>query len=283
MAWTTAARRGGGVVLKTREAKVGKAIVRLAETKSGYAGIVLLGNDIKTKLTGQSAEGLWQQLLVEAEKSNPNFVGFDGAKNRFQRIFKDGFKSPVYRLEERDYKVKAKSRLDTVAPLDTALDGKGLGPVILAVYQSTNLLNAQFEKPRIREALLGPHADLFVRGAAIFAMGDIDRGLSQMEQALKPHDVAKWTAVTYLPFLWRPDIHMFLKPQVTRNFAERVGHALARDYSAKLKCSVYRSLLDLVATTEKAIGDLEPADHIDVQSFIWVVGEYTADDEAGLN
>jgi hypothetical protein len=36
---------------------------------------------------------------------------------------------------------------------------------------------------------------------------------------------------------------------------------------------VYESLLDLVAKTEANIGDLQPEDRIDVQSFIWVVGD----------
>jgi hypothetical protein len=35
---------------------------------------------------------------------------------------------------------------------------------------------------------------------------------------------------TYLPFLWRPEAHMFLKPEITTEFAARVGHRLADDY-----------------------------------------------------
>jgi len=45
---------------------------------------------------------------------------------------------------------------------------------------------------------------------------------------LKPKDAAKWTVVTYLPFLWRPDTHMLLKPMVTTDFAERVDIALRK-------------------------------------------------------
>ena len=51
-----------------------------------------------------------------------------------------------------------------------------------------------------------------------------------MERALKHHESAKWTVVTYLPFLWRPETHMFLKPEVTKDFAARVGHRFASDY-----------------------------------------------------
>jgi hypothetical protein len=55
-----------------------------------------------------------------------------------------------------------------------------------------------------------------------------------MQQALKLHAIAKWIAVTYLPLLWRPDAHMFLKPKVTTDFASRVGHRLANDYAPQL-------------------------------------------------
>jgi hypothetical protein len=100
-----------------------------------------------------------------------------------------------------------------------------------------------------------------------------------MERALKPHNNAKWTVVTYLPFLWRPDQHMFLKPDVTNDFAARVGHRFALNYGAKLDMPVYEDLLDLAEKTSIELADLEPRDRIDVQSFIWVVGGYPADAE----
>ena len=64
-----------------------------------------------------------------------------------------------------------------------------------------------------------------------------------MERILSKHDNAKWTVVTYLPFLWRPEQHMFLKPVVTQDFAERVGHSFVHEYSPALEPDVYASLL----------------------------------------
>jgi hypothetical protein len=40
---------------------------------------------------------------------------------------------------------------------------------------------------------------------------------------------------------------------------------------------VYASLLDLVERTSHELSDLQPRDRIDIQSFIWVVGEYQED------
>jgi len=72
---------------------------------------------------------------------------------------------------------------------------------------------------------------------------------------------------------------MYLKPEVTKEFASRVGHRLASDYEARLNIDVYDSLLDLVAKTASELADLKPQDRVDVQSFIWVVGNYKMDSE----
>jgi hypothetical protein len=143
---------------------------------------------------------------------------------------------------------------------------------VLAVFQ-TNMLSP-FEKMRIKDVLHGPRADDFVRAAARFALDGGKANLAAMEQALKPHDNAKWTVATYLPYLWRPDFHMFLKPEATQDFATRVGHRFASDYQARLHLPVYESLLDLVDKTAAELSDLAPRDRIDIQSFIWVVGNY---------
>jgi hypothetical protein len=71
---------------------------------------------------------------------------------------------------------------------------------------------------------------------------------------------------------------MFLKPEKTVDFAERVGHPFAHLYSAGLISEVYASLLDLAAETERQVTSLGPADRIDIQSFIWVVGAYEDSD-----
>lgn len=263
--------------MKSRDAKVGKAEIRLRETKTGFGGVVLLDGAIKAKLEDQNSDRLWERLHQEAAKLNPNFVGYDGARTRFLKFFPGGFTSEIYlrdkKLGEREYKWEAKKLLDQSVPLDAAHEKPGFGEAILAVFRKTNLLEPRFETARVQEALRGPQADEFIRGAATFALGNTARGLAAMAHALKPHGVAKWTVVTYLPFLWRPETHMFLKPNVTRKFASRVGHRFDDDYTAKLEEKVYESLLDLIQETRTQLTDLAPRDNIDIQSFIWVVGE----------
>jgi hypothetical protein len=248
--------------------------LRLAKQGSEFFGLA----DGKVIVQGVDADDVWRRLHDEAGKSNPKYFGFDGAINRFLRFFPNGFHSPAFDSQERTYKLDAKAKLDKTVPLNSALTESGYGEPILSAYRATNLLYP-VEKTRLQELLRGNDADKFVRAAASFASNETASALREMELALKPYENAKWTVVTYLPYLWRSDHHMFLKPEVTKDFAARVGHPFANQYEARLHFGVYESLLDLVQKTEEALKPLEPRDRIDIQSFIWTVGEYRDDRE----
>lgn len=256
-----------------REATIKKAVLRLVEDNRALTGILIADGKIKVRITGDDADDVWRRLHDEAGRADPQYFGHDGAKSRFLHFFAGGFGSQAYIDEERAYKLAAREKLEKTLPLEAALTGSGHGEAALAVFRSLNLLSP-FEKVRLQEVLRGPLADQFVRGAARFATGEMKAGVMEMERALKPSDCAKWTVVTFLPFLWRPDAHMFLKPQVTTDFAARVGHRFANDYAPPLELSIYESLLDLTSQTEREIHELAPRDRIDIQSFIWVIGDY---------
>jgi hypothetical protein len=256
-----------------REKPLNDMILRLVETDKLFIGVIISAGAKKVQIEGVDADDVWRRLHDEASKTNPKYFGFDGARARFLYWFKDGFQSQTYLRQERNYKVAAKSNLDVAAPLDKAVDGSGYGEAVLAAFRATNLLSP-FEKTRLQDVLRGPAADPFIRAAARFTMGEGKSALLQMERALKPHEGAKWTVATYLPFLWRPEKHMFLKPEATKDFAARVGHRFHLDYEPRLEISVYECLLDLVERTSAELAELKPRDHIDVQSFIWVVGDY---------
>src|ERR1700688_1254681 len=261
-----------------REGKLDDLVLRLVEKDKLFIGLVIAGGAKKLQIDGTNADDVWRRLHDEAGKANPKYFGFDGARARFLRFFPNGFHSTGYAERERDYKVAAKKKLDAAAPVEKAATGSGFGEAILAVFRATNLLSP-FEKTRLQEVFRRPAADPFIRAAARFTMGETKPALLEMERALKPGETAKWTVVTYLPFLWRPEKHMFLKPEVTKDFAARVGHRFASDYESRLDIGVYDSLLDLVAKTAAELSDLKPQDRIDVQSFIWVVGAYKEDTE----
>lgn len=261
-----------------KETRLGKTVLRLVDTGKLFVGLAVADDAVKLKIEGDTADEVWRRLHDEVGKTNPRYVGFAGARNRFLHFFPNGFHSSGYETNERDYKVAARARLLRSVPLADAVEGVGLGEAVLSVFRATNLLSL-FEKTRLQDVLRGPSADPFIQAAARFTLGDARAALLDMERALKPHDAAKWTVATYLPFLWRPEAHMFLKPEVTKDFAERVGHRFASDYEPRLNPEVYGILLDLVAETEVELIELKPRDRIDLQSFIWVVGYYEEDTE----
>lgn len=257
-----------------RTATLGKRRLRLVQRDSHYFGLA----DGSIRVDGRDAEDVWRRLHREIGTTDPRYFGFKGARARFVRHFPEGFASADYGHHERDYKVAAKTRLDDTVPLERAGVGTDLGEVILGIHRRTNLLSP-FEKVRVQDLLRSPAADAYVNAAARFAVTPTKTTLGALDAILRPHDCAKWTIVTYLPFLWRPDVHMFLKPEVTKDYAARVGHSFADAYRPRLDLDVYTSLLDLAEATGAEIADLEPRDRIDIQSFIWVVGKY--DDNAG--
>jgi hypothetical protein len=256
-----------------RETRVDKTLLRLVDTGKSIVGLAIVGDTTKLRIEGANADDVWNRLHAELGKTNPRYVGYAGARNRFLHFFPNGFHSNGYTANERDYKVAAREKLLQTAPLADAVEGPDFGEEVLAVFRATNLLSP-FEKTRLQQVLRGQSADPFIRAAARFTLNPTIAAILDMERVLKPHDAAKWTVVTYLPFLWRPEAHMFLKPEVTKDFAARVGHRFASGYEPRLKLDVYHSLLDLASETERELADLEPRDRIDVQSFIWVVSDY---------
>ncbi len=214
------------------------------------------------------------RLRNEAGKLHPNYQGIEGAINRFLYFFPGGFEDRAFDIDERQYKQRARQKLLHALPLDRAEMATGVDAIAVRPAFNTNILS-RFELARMHELLGSPEGAAFVQGAAAFTNGDYVRGLTAMVGAIAPHGRHSWPMLTYLPNLWMPGRHMFLKPNATLDFAQRVGDPFQYDYSPDPEADVYESLLELVASTESAIAILGPHDRIDVQSFIWVVGDYS--------
>jgi hypothetical protein len=240
-----------------------------------YQGIYHSKADGKVVAQAASEDEAKRLLYAEVGKLGLKYFGFDGAKQRFESFFPDGFHSLRYDKAERNYKVAAKAKLDANVPLEVALSGHGDGRAVTNAISHLNLLQPQFEAPRFSEMLQSNYGPAFLASAARFTVKPSQQELSSLTQLLKPYPALRWAAVTLLPFLWRPDEHLFLKPEITRDFAERVGHPYAHIYEPSLSLSVYESLIDLGRVTKEKLADMAPRDGVDIQSFIFVVGGYS--------
>jgi hypothetical protein len=83
--------------------------------------------------------------------------------------------------------------------------------------------------------------------------------------------VLTWPTQTILPFLFDPVRHMFLKPAVTRQAAARCAFDLK--YEAQPRWTTYSRLLKFCDILFQELSDLNPRDYIDLQSFIWSIGD----------
>jgi hypothetical protein len=82
--------------------------------------------------------------------------------------------------------------------------------------------------------------------------------------------VATWPVATIIPFLAKPDRHMFLKPSVTHPAAETLGFDLR--YEPTPNWRTYEALLRMSGIYLTLLKPKGARDFIDVQSFFWVVG-----------
>lgn len=255
------------------EEKIGGATIRWRPHGSGFRGIVLRGGVSSEPMEDDDSDRLRTRLRNEAGKLHPNYFGYAGAIERFLSFFPGGFSDPRYIEQERHYKEQAKAKLNSGCSLD-AIERGDFDIECARSSCSTNLMSV-FETTRLREVLASSNGQGFLEAAAQFANGYITQGLKGMVRAITPHGRPSWPMITYQPSLWRCDGHLFLKPEKTVDFAERVGHPFAFTYEANLDEVVYTSLLDLGRDVRAHVGALKPKDGIDIQSFIWVVGGYT--------
>lgn len=260
------------------EIRVGSHTLRILKQGDGFAGIVV--GQSAEKVTGATALEVETKLRTLIAKEHPDFIGLDGARKRFLDLFPEGFADPAYVGDrtkgERAYKIAASQALQRDLPL-AGPERPEDGITALRVVQQTNLLD-RFSKAKIADVLRGPRASEFLAIARRFADGNVAEACGDALRRFKSEGVASWVCLTYFPFLWSPNRHMFLKPAFMQAYAARIGHRFQHDYDSAPNPATYASLLAMTAETGQALADLTPADNIDLHSFMWVVMDYRDED-----
>lgn len=198
-------------------------------------------------------------------------------------MFGEGFQDDEYLGFERNYKWEAHERWNEELGQATfrrlLADGEFAEIALRAVRieSRTNLLFS-FEKMALRDAVKSP------AGARAFAEGLYDflhgRGAlaNRFERWVetiaslprKQTRVLTWPVATVFGFLAQPDVHFFLKPNVTREAARLYGHELP--YRSRPDWETYSALLRFAGDVRRDLRDLGPRDMIDIQSFLWIQG-----------
>jgi len=265
--------------MATNSERYGRATLRWQASKGGgFAGTVIIDGKRGEVFADEIEDRLVARLRNEAGKLEPNYVGMDGAIARFLEFMPGGLRGERSVSEERQYKLDASRELNSVLPLEAALQPTTSDAE--AVRKARVWLNilSPYESMHLKQVLENPEGPTFLRGAARFASGDYAAGAQAMETALKKYGRQSWPKATYFGYLWQPAMNMFCKPTVTQDFAQRIGHAFQYVYDPEISEQVYISLMDLAEHTLSATRSLGAEDYIDVQSFIYVVGGYTEQD-----
>lgn len=144
--------------------------------------------------------------------------------------------------------------------------------------QSRHSMIFSFEKMALRDAVRsGRGAERFATGLYRFlhGRGGLERRFTEWVEAVaalprRQTRVLTWPVVSVFGFIAQPDVHVFLKPTVTREAARAYGFDFR--YAARPTWDTYQSLLRFAELLRHDLRDLKPRDMIDIQSFIWVQG-----------
>jgi hypothetical protein len=216
------------------------------------------------------------QIRHSLASKSDEFVGYEGAINSFLRAFPGGFEDPYFLYDERRYKQKAHEKASKLLSRDALSkqlaesDYQGIGRSARGVF--INLIFPQ-EAMAFDSFLKNPkNAMQFAPVFFELLHGvDFDGSFNELSSIMSSEGAAKWTILTYWPFILYPDRHMFMKPEVAQECARRLGEDFG--YESRPRSSVYRRFLGFVDQLRSRIICLKPRDNIDVQTFMYAVGK----------
>jgi len=211
------------------------------------------------------------------------------SRRKFLYYFPGGFYDETYIDWERNYKWKAHQQWEELLnrnELRHLLKQKQYSEIAgraIRIESRTNLLFS-FEKMALRDAIKSEAgARLFSQGLYDFLHGSlrVDERFARWVEiiALLPRKqtrVLTWPVVTVFGFIAQPEMHIFLKPNVTRIAARKFGFDF--HYKTRPSWETYSEFLQFAQMVRTEVTDLRPRDMIDIQSFIWVLGSDEYDD-----
>src|SRR5688572_28975903 len=220
---------------------------------------------------------------VRRRKGAPPWKGAARCRRKFLEFYPDGFEDESYVELERSYKWAAHERWEEMLGRDEFRRLIRAGEFVEAASRAvkiesrTNLLFS-FEKMALRDAVKSAAgAEGFARGLYEFLHGggELETRFQRWIEAVgalprRQTRVLTWPVVTVWGFIAQPDVHVYLKPTVTKLAARAYGFEF--EYESRPNWWTYASLLSFAKTVMRGQRALRPRDMIDAQGFIWVQG-----------
>lgn len=213
--------------------------------------------------------------------TNKRFNNLQEAILYFLHLFPEGFNDKGFLENERNYKLVANQLfLQSLneQELSSLLEANNYEEICSRARQVMNKTNLVFpqEKITFRNGLeIDENKRLFSETLfnLLYGHGEYEHRFMAFADCLLLLGAAKWTVVTYFPYLRYPNEHIFLKPMATQRAADICNFEL--NYHPNVNWLTYASLINF---SRQLLIDLEanrhkPRDMIDVQSFIWCIDQ----------
>jgi hypothetical protein len=210
-------------------------------------------------------------------------IGLDDAIAEFVLQFPKGFEDPAY-AEQRALRAAAHALYESTLggglaeELLAADEVAEITQQVVALIGPTKLLS-KFELIALRDGLgeQQPHAKRFFGALLEFVKEAPDEAgfeklvaaIGKLPSTTPKARVASWPVLTVLPFLARPDLFMYLKPEPTVACALRLRFDL--HYDPSLQWVTYNQLMTLSNLLLEKLRPLGARDYIDVQSFLSLI------------
>ncbi|MCK5517366.1 MAG: DUF3553 domain-containing protein [Desulfobulbaceae bacterium] len=230
------------------------------------------------KITGdESIHPLLDNIKNSPPTANIKYQSLPQLVKLFLKQFPDGFHGQKYIEEEREYKDKAhmlaleligKPEFDSLL---TSNDYQEITKRALKVVNAANLIFPN-EKMSLKDGLLTDAAQKdfsLCLYELLFGEADVKLRFEGFLKMLEEINAAKWTTVSYLLFILRPEKYMFVKPKITQYSSEVCGYEI--NYKPQLNWRTYKSVLDFSNYLFIELSELKPRDMIDIQSFMWCI------------
>ncbi len=218
-------------------------------------------------------------------RSKPTSASALRCRSKFLRFFPGGFRDPTYLGWEREYKWETHRRWEEALALGEfrrLLRGRQFAEVaaraVRVEQRSRHSMIFSFEKMALRDAVKSEEgARIFAEGLYEFLHGaaGVERKFERWVEVIaalprRQTRVLTWPLLTVFGFIAQPDVHIFLKPNVTRAAAREYDFDFR--YKSRPSWETYASLLEFAGAVRRDLRDLRPRDMIDIQSFMWVQG-----------
>lgn len=228
-----------------------------------------------------SRHRLLDNLIESSEMSADGFVTIPMAIERFMKLYPNGFDDPGFVAATRDgvlrghkFCVQLLSQ-DELARLIAAGEHGAVCDRARHVEAAANLLTKS-ERKSLHDTLDDPASQKLFAAALAGLLHGVETPEARFKQFLRTLGIlglGKWPFATLFGFIHQPRENAFVKPTVIQNAARALCWRIG--YKPEPNWKTYDAVLRLLGYVRANLLEegLMPRDLMDVQSFVWAVGQ----------